>query len=137
MRRGRAKRRAGRARSVDGAIDGTYGNGLPKKLKIESEGDMTGLLGRGHEVYNIHCAICHGASGNGNGVVSKYLLQADPIIQVPTLLDKTQDKFPDGYIYHVINKGKGNMGAYGHNILVRDRWAVVAYLRALQSAANK
>lgn len=121
----------------DGGIDGTYGNGLPKELGIMTEADMTGLLGRGQEVFNVHCAICHGASGNGGGVVSTYLAKSDPIIQVPSLLTFTADKYPDGYIYHVITNGKGNMGGYGHNVLVRDRWAIVSYLRALQSAANK
>jgi mono/diheme cytochrome c family protein len=122
----------------DGRYEGTFGNGLPKELKIESEADMTGLLGRGKEVYDIHCAICHGTSGNGNGVVATYLAKATPPVPVPTLLDKSGDQYPDGYIYEVITNGNGGlMGGYGHNILVRDRWAIVSYLRALQSAANK
>jgi mono/diheme cytochrome c family protein len=120
----------------DGTVEGTYGNGLPEELGIKTEADMTGLLGRGEDVYNVHCAICHGKSGNGMGVVATYLAKSDPIIAVPTLLDKTRDKFPDGYIYNVITNGKGNMGGYGHNVLVRDRWAIVSYLRALQAAAK-
>lgn len=120
----------------DGKLDGTFGDGLPDQLGIATEKDMTGLLGRGQEVFNIHCAICHGKSGNGKGVVSNYLAQSDPIIQVPSLLTFTKDKSPDGYIYEVITNGKGNMGAYKHNIPVRDRWAIVSYLRALQAAAN-
>ena len=69
-------------------------------------------------------------------MVSAYLAKSDPVIAVPTLLDKTKDKYPDGYIYEVITNGKGNMGAYGHNVLVRDRWAIVSYLRALQASAK-
>ena len=120
----------------DGKYEGTYGNGLPEELNIKTEADMTGLLGRGEVVFNINCAICHGKSGNGMGVVSTYLAQSDPIIAVPSLLTFTKDSAPDGYIYHVITNGKGNMGAYKHNIVVRDRWAIVSYLRALQAAAN-
>jgi len=87
-------------------------------------------------MYDVNCTICHGASGNGMGVVATYLAKSDPIITVPSLLTYTQDKFPDGYIYEVITNGKGSMGAYKHNLPVRDRWAIVAYLRALQASAN-
>jgi len=120
----------------DGKLEGTFGNGLPEELGIETEAEMTGLLGRGKVMFNVHCAICHGKSGNGKGVVSNYLAQSDPIIQVPSLYDHPQEKSPDGYIYEVITNGKGNMGAYKHNIPVRDRWAIVSYLRALQTSAK-
>lgn len=120
----------------DGKLDGTFGNGIPEELGIKSEEDMRGLLGRGKVVYNIHCAICHGESGNGKGVVSAYLAQSTPIIQVPSLWDFPRDKFPDGYIYEVITNGKGNMGYYRHNVTVPDRWAIVSYLRTLQAAAK-
>ena len=77
-----------------------------------------------------------GQAGDGKGVVSAYFAQADPIIAVPSLHNFPQDKFPDGYIYEVISNGKGSMGAYKHNLPVRDRWAIVSYLRALQASAK-
>ncbi len=120
----------------DGKLDGTFGNGLPKELEIKEESDMTGLLGRGEDMFNVNCAICHGKAGDGKGVVSAYFAQADPIIAVPSLHNFPQDKFPDGYIYEVISNGKGSMGAYKHNLPVRDRWAIVSYLRALQASAK-
>lgn len=120
----------------DGKKEGTFGNGLPANLEINEEADMVGLLGRGEEMFNVHCAICHGKSGNGKGVLSVYLAQGDPIINVPSLYDYPQEKAPDGYIYEVISNGKGSMGAYKHNLPVRDRWAIVFYLRALQASAQ-
>lgn len=120
----------------DGKLDGTFGNGLPEELEITQESDMTGLLRRGEDMFNVNCAICHGKAGDGNGVVSAYFAQADPIISIPSLHNYPQDKFPDGYIYEVISNGKGSMGAYKHNLPVRDRWAIVFYLRALQASAK-
>ncbi|MFT6863252.1 MAG: mono/diheme cytochrome c family protein [Akkermansiaceae bacterium] len=120
----------------DGKSEGTFGNGLPKELEIKEESQMVGLLGRGKDMFNVNCAICHGAAGDGKGVVSVYFGQADPIIAVPSLHDHPQDKSPDGYIYEVISNGKGSMGAYKHNLPVRDRWAIVFYLRALQASAK-
>lgn len=120
----------------DGKLDGTFGNGLPEELGIETEEDMQGLLSRGKVVYNVHCAICHGASGNGKGVVSTYLAQANPAVAVPSLMDHPRKISPDGYLYEVITNGKGQMGYYRHNIPVQDRWAIVSYVRALQEAAK-
>lgn len=120
----------------DGKLEGTFGNGLPEELGIETEEDMQGLLSRGEVVYNVHCAICHGASGNGKGVVSTYLAQANPAVAVPSLMDHPRKVSPDGYVYEVITNGKGQMGYYRHNIPVQDRWAIVSYVRALQEAAK-
>jgi len=120
----------------DGQKEGTFGNGMPEELGLKEESDSVGLLARGNDMFNVHCAICHGESGNGKGVVAAYLAQADPIITVPTLLTALPATHPDGMVYDIITNGKGSMGAYKHNIPVRDRWAIVAYLRALQASAN-
>jgi mono/diheme cytochrome c family protein len=113
-----------------GGIDGYFGNGMPEELKLEA-GNVTAFLKRGEEVYGIHCAICHGISGDGLGVTSNY--------GVPGIANLTQENwfpaaYPDGRLFHTISYGKGNMGGYKHNIALRDRWAVVAYVRALQTA---
>lgn len=120
----------------DGKIDGTYGNGMPDDLKLETEADRLGLLNRGQEMFGVNCAICHGVSGDGKGVVAKYLAKASTPVTVSNLHNFPQETFPDGYIYHVITDGKKLMGSYKHNIPVRDRWAIVAYLRALQASAK-
>jgi mono/diheme cytochrome c family protein len=95
---------------------------------------MVGLLGRGEDMFNVHCAICHGKSGNGKGVVSHHLGKVG--VGVPSLHNYPQETSPDGYIYEVISNGKGLMGGYKHNLPVRDRWAIVSYLRALQASAK-
>ena len=118
----------------DGKKEGTFGNGLPNDLGIKTEDDMTGLLGRGEDMFNVHCAICHGKAGDGKGVVGHHLGKVGVV--VPSLHAYPQDKFPDGYIYEVISNGKGLMGGYKHNLPVRDRWAIVSYLRALQASAK-
>ncbi|MFN0069599.1 MAG: c-type cytochrome [Limisphaerales bacterium] len=89
------------------------------------------LMARGRERYTIHCTPCHGAAGDGNGVVKKYGHGA-----IPTLLDQAKIQMTDGYLYHVIRMGSpsGLMGPYGAQIEPEDRWAIVAYLRALQLA---
>jgi len=120
----------------DGKLSGSFGNGMPEELGLENESDSVGLLARGKDMFNVHCAICHGKSGNGKGVVAAYFAKADPIITVPTLLTTLPATHPDGLIYDIITNGKGGMGAYKHNIPVRDRWAIVAYLRALQASAK-
>ena len=117
-----------------GAHEGTYGNGMPEELVLIDESASTALLGRGEDMYGVHCAICHGDAGDGKGVVGHYFSKAN--IVVASLYNFPQSSHPDGYIYHVIANGKGNMGGYKHNLPVRDRWAIVAYVRTLQAAAK-
>jgi hypothetical protein len=89
------------------------------------------LMARGRERYEIYCAPCHGAAGDGNGVVKKYGHAA-----IPALTDEVRVRHPDGYVYQVIEAGSpsGLMLPYGDKLEVEDRWAVVAYVRALQLA---
>jgi mono/diheme cytochrome c family protein len=117
---------------ASGGIDGYFGNGMPEELGLTPE-NVTAFLKRGEESYSVHCAICHGASGDGLGIVSNY--------GVPGVANLTQESwfpaaYPDGRLFHTISNGKGNMGGYKHNITLRDRWAVVAYVRALQTARS-
>ena len=115
-----------------GAFGETYGNGMPEELNLKTPEDSIALLGRGKDMYTVHCAICHGDSGDGKGVVGAHFKNAG--VAVANLHSFGQGAFPDGYIYEVIANGKGLMGGYKHNLPVRDRWAIVAYLRALQAA---
>jgi mono/diheme cytochrome c family protein len=86
------------------------------------------LLARGQERYGIHCAQCHGAAGDGKGITSKYVM-----IGMANFHDKRLVAMPDGQLFYTITYGTKNlMGAYGPNVTVPDRWAIVAYVRALQ-----
>jgi mono/diheme cytochrome c family protein len=89
------------------------------------------LLRRGQERYNIHCALCHGATGTGNGIMTQY-----GMVGVASITDQLHLLMSDGEYFNVISSGKGRMMAYGPQIKVRDRWAIVAYLRALMRSQN-
>lgn len=88
----------------------------------------TQLLNRGQQRYGIYCTPCHGATGEGKGITQKIGAMA----VVANLHDKRIVELPDGDIFNTISHGKNLMGAYASQIAVEDRWAVVAYLRALQ-----
>jgi mono/diheme cytochrome c family protein len=100
-----------------------FGDGIPKELS--SRGDE--LLKRGHERFDIFCSACHGKAGAGDGVVKSFGLMT-----VRSLVDDQIKGQPDGQIYNTLTHGKNTMGAQGPLIAVEDRWAIVAYVRALQ-----
>jgi mono/diheme cytochrome c family protein len=108
-----------------GHIAGSYGDGFP--LEVTET-----LLNRGEERYNINCAVCHGRTGYGNGIVQ----QIGKWATVANLQDDRIRTMPDGQIFSTITNGKNTMGAYGPQIAVEDRWAIVAYLRALERSQN-
>ena len=115
-----------------GHVGDYYGNGMPEELKLtpESAGE---LIRRGKERYGIYCAVCHGASGDGNGITAQYGV---PVANNPNakLNAISAETYPDGRLFEVITNGKGLMSGYGYNIPVRDRWAIVAYVHTLQAA---
>jgi mono/diheme cytochrome c family protein len=85
------------------------------------------LLARGQQRFNINCSPCHGMQADGNGVVKKLGLAT-----VANLHDKRIVELADGEIFNTITYGKNTMGPYGANVTIEDRWAIIAYLRALQ-----
>jgi mono/diheme cytochrome c family protein len=88
------------------------------------------LLARGRDRYNINCAPCHGAQGDGKGITTKFGMTV-----IANLHDVTNRKVPqqsDGEIFNTISNGKTLMQGYAANITISDRWAIVAYVRALQ-----
>ncbi|WP_411825851.1 c-type cytochrome [Luteolibacter sp. AS25] len=116
-----------------GHVGDYFGTGLPEELELETEEDAMTLIRRGEERFGIYCAICHGKSGNGAGMTSLY--------GVPGIANLHLDPFksasyPDGRMFDVITHGKGQMGAYGANIPIQDRWAIIAYVRTLQAAKD-
>lgn len=121
-----------------GAIDDYFATGLPvKELGLDGPDaaeQMQGLLRRGQDRYAIFCAVCHGESGDGKGVISRYMEGAIANLHEPRF---ASGEYTNGQIYHVITNGNGGlMSGYGASIPVRDRWAIVAYVRALQESKS-
>ena len=85
------------------------------------------FIGRGRERYQITCAPCHGPLGDGNSVTKKLGMAT-----VANLHDPRIVRLPDGEVFYVITHGRNTMFPYGGQVPVEDRWAIIAYLRALQ-----
>jgi len=102
----------------------SWGNGLPFTATLAT-------LERGRERYQIQCAVCHGATGAGNGIATKYGL-----VGVASLHQQRLREMSDGEIYNTIVNGKNTMLGYGASVQVPDRWAIVGYIRALQRSQN-
>jgi mono/diheme cytochrome c family protein len=87
------------------------------------------LMVRGRERYDIFCTPCHGLVGDGQGLIMTggFGYTPAPSFHIDRLRDES-----DGYLYEVIANGVRTMPAYGPQIAVADRWAIVAYMRALQ-----
>ena len=81
-------------------------------------------------LYNINCAICHGAEGKANGPLS------DKIGAIANLTNELYVKMADGTMYHSIHYGKNNMGSYASQLSRKQRWQMVQYIRTLQPKAN-
>lgn len=103
---------------------GAFAPGLPAGLTADLK-----LLERGRDRYQIYCAPCHSATGDGKGITSRYGMGA-----TPTYHDDRLRTMPDGEIYNTITNGKNTMLPYADKLIPEDRWAVVAYVRALQRA---
>ena len=107
-----------------GKMGDQWGTGLPLPVTAE-------LLRRGQKEFTINCAVCHGATGQGNGITSKYGLLG--------IANYHQDKYrqmADGQIFNTITHGYNTMMAYGDKVTVKDRWAIIAYIRALQKSQD-
>jgi mono/diheme cytochrome c family protein len=87
------------------------------------------VLARGRERFQIFCSVCHGLTGNGDGMIYRrgFRLPAPASLHQPRL-----QQAPVGHFFEVITSGWGAMSGYASQIPVQDRWAIIAYLRALQ-----
>lgn len=85
------------------------------------------LLRRGQERFNIYCAPCHSRVGDGNGMIVRRGFPAPPSYHSKRLRNA-----PDSHFYNVITQGYGLMFSYADRVKPNDRWAIVAYIRALQ-----
>lgn len=85
------------------------------------------LLERGRQRFEIFCAVCHGLTGHGQGMIVQRGFPAPPSFHIERLRSA-----PDGHFFEVITRGYGLMYPYGYRIAPADRWAISAYIRALQ-----
>jgi len=85
------------------------------------------LLARGRERFDINCAPCHGLAGDGDGIIVAHGFPAPPSYHVDRLLAA-----PAQHFYDVVTRGYGVMYSYADRVVPRDRWAIAAYIRALQ-----
>ena len=103
--------------------DGSFGSGFPLEVNAE-------LMALGQEKYEIFCAVCHTKTGDANSILKKYKKS----FVTPSYHQEKYINMPEGEIYDTITNGKGLMGAYGAKLRYKERWAIVAYVRALQRA---
>lgn len=105
-----------------GKTGGAFATSLPSQIPLTKE-----LLVRGQERFGIYCVPCHDAAGTGNGIVTKRGMLPPTSYHDPRLLQE-----PVGYVYDVITNGKRTMLPYAGQIGTDDRWAIAAYVKALQ-----
>ena len=89
------------------------------------------LMRRGRERYDIYCSPCHGLTGEGDGMVVQRGYRRPPSFHTDRLREA-----PPGHVFDVVTNGFGAMPDYAAQIAVRDRWAIAAYMRALQLSQN-
>lgn len=105
-----------------GLTNGVLVAQLPARVKLTPQ-----LLKRGRERFDIYCAVCHGLAGGGNGEVVQRGFPAPPSYNTERLRNA-----PIGHFYDVITNGYGVMYSYASRVEPEDRWAIAAYIRALQ-----
>jgi mono/diheme cytochrome c family protein len=106
------------------AITGKVGNAFLATVPVPVTLD---LLRRGQERFDIFCSPCHGLAGYGDGMVARRGFRQPTSFHVDRMRAQ-----PDGYFFDVITSGFGAMPDYAAQVPVADRWAIVAYIRALQ-----
>lgn len=114
---------------------GTVGDAWAATMPLKV--DMN-LMKRGKERFGIYCAPCHGHAGDGNGMTARRATKLAEGTWMPPTDYHTQRlrEMPVGQIFHTITYGVRKMPPYGAQIPPRDRWAIIAYVRALQRSQN-
>jgi hypothetical protein len=107
---------------------------VPKESNAFPLPVTTELLKRGQERYKIFCAPCHGIQGDGNGMIVMRGMKRPPSFTDPH--DPRLRQVPNGYLYDVVTNGFGAMLSYSAQVPPADRWAIIAYVRALQLSRN-
>lgn len=104
---------------------------------VQAHGGAEAMLRRGQQRFGIYCTPCHGGAGDGRGQVwlrsqGGGTANSYQYIQPTNLHDERLKHVPDGQLFATITNGIRNMPSYAAQVPVRDRWAIVAYVRALQ-----
>src|ERR1041385_4032070 len=107
-----------------GKINGQDGDGFPMPVTMA-------VMNRGEERFNIYCSECHGKVGDGNGMIPARGYRRPPSYHTEALRNAKT-----GHFFDVMTNGFGSMPSYAPQVPVQDRWAIVAYIRALQLAHN-
>ena len=132
------------SRSARPLVAGTVARGQLREDTLLYTGKMNGvdadifpfpvdaaLMARGQERFNIHCSPCHGRTGEGNGMIVRRGYRPPPTYHQDRLRSA-----PAGHFFDVMTNGFGAMPDYAAQIKVEDRWAIAAYIRALQLSAH-
>lgn len=108
-----------------------WATGFPMPLNQE-------IMQRGRLFFGIYCTPCHGVSGHGSGMISVRAVELNEgTWTLPTSLhDEAVRVQPVGQLFNTVSRGVRNMPGYGHQMTVENRWAIVAYVRALQRSQN-
>ncbi len=106
--------------------DGALAPSIPERLTVDRA-----FVRRGQQRYGIFCAPCHGAGGDGDGMIVQRGYVRPPSYHLARLRQA-----PDGHFFDVMTRGFGRMPSYASQVPVEDRWAIVAYVRALQLSQN-
>ena len=132
------------ARSARPVVDGTVARGQLHDDELMYTGKVRGedatlfpmrvdapVMARGQERFNIYCAPCHGRTGQGDGMVVRRGYRRPPSMHQDRLRSA-----PVGHFFDVMTNGFGAMPDYAAQIKVEDRWAIIAYIRALQLSGH-
>lgn len=107
-----------------GKVAGKDGDGFPFPVTMA-------VMNRGQERFNIYCSECHGRLGDGNGMIPSRGYRRPPSFHTEALRNA-----PTGHFFDVMTNGFGAMPPYSGQVPASDRWAIIAYIRALQLAQN-
>jgi cytochrome c553 len=107
-----------------GKMNGQVADGFPMPVTLD-------VVNRGQSRFNIYCSECHGRAGDGNGMIPSRGYRRPPSFHTQTLRTA-----PSGHFFDVMTNGFGAMPPYGKMIPPQDRWAIAAYIRALQLSQN-
>src|SRR5439155_22904921 len=118
----------GQLNSDEAFFAGKIGTNLVETFPIEV---TRKVLERGRERYDIYCSPCHARTGEGNGMIVQRGFPPPPSYHIDRLRQA-----PVGHFYDVITHGYGIMYSYANRVSVEDRWAIAAYIRALQLSQN-
>lgn len=125
------------AHYYQGKVNGQFAESLPARVTDSEQWDWDdpekrrAFIKRGQNRFMVYCSPCHGALGNGQGMITERGFPNPPSYMDPRLLDA-----PIGYFYDVITNGFGKMYSYASRVPVEDRWAIATYIRTLQLSQN-